>query len=86
MATDERKSDPAPELFEVLENSLDLTQTNQIKQEFLRLDCWIQKVQFDEQNKSLTKCTMSKYYNLMNFCFACFVWVMQIYSFPIDDQ
>ena len=40
-----------------------LTQTNQTKEKFIRLyylDRWIQKVQFDEQNKSLTKCTMSK--------------------------
>ena len=38
-------------LFEFLGNSL--TQTNQTR--LYLLDCWIQIVQFDEQNKNLTK-------------------------------
>ena len=50
-----------PTVFEFLVNSL--TQTNQKIQKFIRLyylNCWIQMVQFNEQNNSLTNCTISK--------------------------
>ena len=69
--------------FEFLGNLI--IQTNKTKQKLIRLyslDCWIQIVQFDEQNKCLTKCTSIVQFNefVCLFWLICcrFVWFMRI--------
>ena len=56
-----------------------LTQTNQIKQtkqKFIRLyylDCWIEIIQCDEENKSSTKCIVVQIiqFDELLFCLIC---------------
>ena len=60
-------------VIEYLGNSL--TQT---KQKFLRfyiLDCWIQIVQFDKQNKRLTKCTLIQIVQFYELLYGLFGFV-----------
>ena len=62
---------------EFLGNSLtQINQTNETKQMFIRLyhlECWIQIIQSDEQNKSLTKCFIVQIiqFDELLFCLIC---------------
>ena len=53
-----------------------LTQTNQTKQKFISLyylDCWIERIQCDEQKKSSTKCIVVQMiqFDELLFCLIC---------------
>ena len=66
-------------LIEFLGNSLIQTnQTKRTKQIFFRLscfDCWIQIIQFDEQNKNSTKCIAIQVvrFDELLFCLFCLI-------------